>query len=278
VPNDTFGTVSNSSGYSGYPPIYSNTVSLATGRTMANGDKHIQVVKHGVYFDGYGASRSGYTKLGSSKSSTFTVAAGDGETFSGYRTSSTWTTDDSTAKISIYFTGQVTFSRGGSGTTYDNSGYTFSGGGLAGKYTYYEAPTAPTALVAVALSSTSVGVTFAAPSDNGGTAVTRYLVEYSDDDFATVAGSVYTTSTGATLTDLTPGTDYTFRVGADNAVTTARSTTSVYSATATATTLSGARVSDGTSYQSAEILVGNGTTWSTPEVLVGDGTTWSTPL
>lgn len=80
------------------------------------------------------------------------------------------------------------------------------------------APGAPAALSAVA-GNQSVTLLWSAPASNGGSAVTDYVVRYSDD-----SGSSWTsytdqifTGTGGTITGLTNGAEYIFEVAAVNA-------------------------------------------------------------
>lgn len=93
------------------------------------------------------------------------------------------------------------------------------------------APDAPTSLSATA-GDTQVGLTWSAPVNNGGSAITDYLVEYK----LTSSGSWNTfndgtsTSASATVTGLTNNSSYDFRVSAINAI-----GTSSPSSTATAT-------------------------------------------
>jgi hypothetical protein len=81
------------------------------------------------------------------------------------------------------------------------------------------APSAPTGLVATA-SNGSVGLSWSAGS-NGGSAITDYLVEYSADGstWSTFADGT-SSNTSATVTGLTNGTAYSFRVSAINSVNT----------------------------------------------------------
>lgn len=91
-------------------------------------------------------------------------------------------------------------------------------------------PGAPTGLTATAGNAQAV-LAWTAPASNGGTAITDYLIEYQP------AGGSFTpfshtasTAVGATVTGLTNGTVYTFRVSAINSV-----GTGTASGTATAT-------------------------------------------
>jgi uncharacterized repeat protein (TIGR02543 family) len=79
------------------------------------------------------------------------------------------------------------------------------------------APGAPTALAAT-VGNTQVALTWTAPTNTGGSAITDYLVEFSTDgtNFTTFADGTSTTAS-ATVTGLTNGTAYTFRVSTINA-------------------------------------------------------------
>ena len=81
--------------------------------------------------------------------------------------------------------------------------------------TYAGAPTGVTGTA----SGTSVSLSWTAPTSNGGTAITDYTVQYSSDGttFTTFSRSA-STATSATVTGLTRGTAYTFKVAAVNSL------------------------------------------------------------
>jgi hypothetical protein len=109
-------------------------------------------------------------------------------------------------------------------------------GDYYGAYSYYEVPTAPSSVAVASVTSSSASLTWTAPTDNGGTAVTGYYIEYSLDNFANILTTTATT-TSKTVTGLTSNTAYKFRVYAQNAVTTAAGVNgSAVSNTATGTT------------------------------------------
>jgi hypothetical protein len=98
------------------------------------------------------------------------------------------------------------------------------------------APPAPTSLTSPSQSSGSVYLTWAAPANDGGSAITDYSVQYSAN-----SGSTWTTfsrsastALNATATGLTNGTSYQFRVAGVNSV-----GTGSYSSTTTATPTAG---------------------------------------
>ena len=86
--------------------------------------------------------------------------------------------------------------------------------------TTFAVPGAPTNVVGVSAGATSVSLTWSAPTDNGGTAVTDYYYQYSSDSGATWSSATFagSTSAGHTVTGLTAGTSYTFRVAAGNMI------------------------------------------------------------
>lgn len=77
-------------------------------------------------------------------------------------------------------------------------------------------PSAPQTVTA-ASSDSQVTLTWAAPTSNGGSTLTGYVVQISTDGGATFSDAVTTTSTSTTIGSLTNGTSYVFRVLATNA-------------------------------------------------------------
>lgn len=101
-------------------------------------------------------------------------------------------------------------------------------------------PTAPQSVVVVA-GDTQATVSWAAPANNGGSAVTDYVVEYSVSGSVTwsVFNDGISTSLSATVTGLINDTSYSFRVSALNVINTgavALASTSITPATTTTTT------------------------------------------
>jgi hypothetical protein len=98
-------------------------------------------------------------------------------------------------------------------------GITLSNGSLVFGVIYDVLPTAPGTPTASS-TGTSATITWTAPADNGGKAVTSYRVQRSTDNinFTTVLASSDNTLLTYTNTGLTPGTKYYYRVAAINAV------------------------------------------------------------
>src|SRR5690606_8933958 len=122
------------------------------------------------------------------------------------------------------------YGRGGSGTTVEVGGRVMPGT-LGGGYQWVQAPSAPRSLNATAASETSVSVSWVVPADDGDTPITGYLLQWATNSaFTSGLGSVSVTGTSRTVTGLTAGATYYFRVMARNAVTAAAGSTSVASA------------------------------------------------
>ena len=95
-------------------------------------------------------------------------------------------------------------------------------------------PSSPTGLVATAISSSQINLSWTAPSNNGGAAITGYDIERSTDNGNTWSNLIPNTSSTATTyndTGLSSSTTYTYRVSAINSV-----GTSLPSDTSSATT------------------------------------------
>lgn len=98
------------------------------------------------------------------------------------------------------------------------------------------APQPPTNLSATAVSQSQINLSWNAPSDNGGSAITGYQIESSTDSgstWSTIVSNTGSTSTTYSNTGLTPNTAYTYRVSAINSVGTS-SPSNVTSATTSA--------------------------------------------
>ena len=134
-------------------------------------------------------------------------------------------------------------------------------------------PTAPGAadgLVANA-ASTEMHLIWTKPATDGGADITDYIVQYrrsADDSWSTFGDSV-SDATSATVTKLSPGVSYDFRVAAENSV-----GTGPYSNIATTNTTAQQQVLDGSTVPGAPptLGVGNDTTstaidliWTAPE-------------
>src|SRR5207245_1793192 len=81
------------------------------------------------------------------------------------------------------------------------------------------APSPPTGLTATAVSSSQINLSWTVPSDNGGSAITRYKIENSTDGgttWSTIVSNTASTGTTYSNTGLVHSTTYTYRVSAIN--------------------------------------------------------------
>jgi hypothetical protein len=226
--------------FTGYSKVYSssaaNGVALpTTGRTDSNGNKPILVSTAQVYWAGKGGSRQLRIGIGSAYSGWYTIASDTSANASGQKAingiflngGNQVVTIDENGSSGFYFGRQT----GSSGST---DGVT-NWGKLSGSLVYYQVPNAPTSVtVAQAALENAVNISWTAPSDNGGSAVTSYSIQWSyNSDFSgssTIATG--TTSTTYKLTGLVYGATVYAKVAAVNAVATAAGSTSVQSSSA----------------------------------------------
>ncbi|HYL67470.1 MAG TPA: fibronectin type III domain-containing protein [Nitrosopumilaceae archaeon] len=122
------------------------------------------------------------------------------------------------------------------GSKFNNSG-TLTGNPVQNLCT---APAAPTGLTAKAISSSQITISWTAPSNNGGSAITGYMIERSNNTgttWSTIVSNTGSTATTYNDTGLAPNTTYTYRVSAINSVGTS-SPSNTSSATTASTQLS----------------------------------------
>ncbi len=101
-----------------------------------------------------------------------------------------------------------------------------------------QAPAAPTGLTAMADGRTKIKLTWTAPSDNGGAAITGYKIESrlrSETSFSTLVTDTKTTKTDTTHTGLAPSTQRFYRVRAINSEGAGAASSSATAITAAAT-------------------------------------------
>jgi len=252
----------------------SQSIGIPVGRTAANGQGPILVTALQLYISGRGASRTVSVTLGSAGTGSFGVGSSSSAQQVNLGISALFGNGGS-ATLQYNFSGSCYFGRyTGAGGTIAGAFGSFSGY-LAGVMTYAEAPTAPT-LVSVTKSGANAVVTITGSSDNGGSAITGYVIQYATNaGFTTGVGSKETTSGTTTITGLTPGVTYYFRVAARNAVTAAAGTTSTWSATGSLLMTTGGTVWNGTGWVPGTVQVWNGTGWvAASGVVVWNGTAW----
>ena len=115
------------------------------------------------------------------------------------------------------------------------------------------APNAPTSLSGTA-GNGQVSLSWTAPASNGGAAITDYAVQYSSNSGSTWAtfSDGASTATSATVTGLTNGTAYTFRVAAVNSV-----GTGAYSSAS-------ASVTPAAPFSGSAVILTSGTSYTVP--------------
>jgi titin len=199
-----------------------------------------------------------------------------------------WTAPDNNgASITGYTLQRSTSSTTGFTTIYTGTARTFSSTGLTRATTYYYkvlatnsvgssaystvksattlalAPNAPTNFIATP-NVTTVALSWTAPTENGGSAITGYTVKRG----TTTLGH---TGTGTTFTDteLTPATNYSYTVAAVNAIGTSPTD-------AVSTTTIGGVVNywSGTAYVKILPKIWNGTAWVDANARIWNGTEW----
>src|SRR3989454_1033688 len=115
-----------------------------------------------------------------------------------------------------------------------NSIGTGSPSGNASATTLAVAPSSPTGLAAAAVSSSQINLSWTAPADNGGSAITGYKIERSTDGCTTSSHLAANTASPATTysdTGLAHTSTYTYRVSAINSVGTGAASNTVSATT-----------------------------------------------
>ena len=117
-----------------------------------------------------------------------------------------------------------------------NQGTPFPSYAIMGTVTYIYAPSAPGTPSFSGASTSSISFSYSAPGNNGGSSITGYIVEYKASSSGSWQSAGTTSSTSFTVSGLSSGTSYDFRVAATNAATAVFGNWSAYSGTLTAST------------------------------------------
>jgi hypothetical protein len=122
-------------------------------------------------------------------------------------------------------------------TTFVTAGNLYTDASLVGDYGYYTLPTSPQS-ISLTAGQGQVSVNWTAPSDNGDTPITSYTLQRATNSGFTTGVVTTTGLTGlsTTVTGLTNGTPYFFRIYAVNAVATAAGTGSAWRTAAASVT------------------------------------------
>lgn len=205
-----------------------------SGRAALDGSEPVRTSRVKAYASGRGASRSCQLKVDGQATSSFTISSAGSANDTGWRTLVRLLEGGESLTLQIDCDGSFYFARGGSGSSEDSYGYVWSDGRIYFAIEYAIAPTAAQS-VAVTPGVGEADVTWAAPSDDGGSSITGYRVQASlSPSFTSPINEDVGAVTSATVTGLTPGQTYYFRVLAQNAVTDLAGTYAVASSTASA--------------------------------------------
>jgi len=240
---------------------------------MGNGAVRAGIVYLTAGVNGNGASRTVTLTIAGASCTLIVAAGGTAPALQG-RDCAMALVNGGTGRFTITPNGSMHFSHGGTGgPSFDGYGTSYSGSVYCG-YTYVLPPNAPTIGT---VSSTALGtatVAFTGATDDGGSAISTHRIEYSTDSFATIAGYVEATSGPVTITGLTPGVVYYFRVAARNAVTDAAGTVGAYSSVSSVTILGGVKVGKSGAWVTCAVYAGVNGAWVPVQVFAGRAGAW----
>lgn len=208
-------------------------VNLPTSAQLAdNGNRPVYVSTAQFFVAGRGAARQLRLSIGGAANAITFAAAGSAQATGNIAINGLFPNGGTqVVRIEAIPTGSYYFGRA-SGTSGSVDYYGTTYGSLAGQVEYYEVPNSPTAVsVAQAALENAVNVSWTAPSNNGGSAVTSYKLKwsYNADMSGSTIISTGTTATTYKITGLTYGSTVYVQVAAVNLVATNAGTSSVYS-------------------------------------------------
>jgi hypothetical protein len=252
-------------------------VSLPSGPAMLNGSTAVLITHLYGWCAGRGATRDftmyldGHTSTGS-----FSVGAASAAVNTGWINCTDDLVNGGTANFYIdSVSGSFYYGTGGGGSVIDGYG-TVQAGTLAGGATYIYAPAAPTALAVTHPTPTTAVATWTASAHFGDGVSAGYVLQRaSNASFTTGLVSYVGATSGGSVTDLVPATDYFWRVCAQNQCTTAAGTYGPASSYTQTETPSGAYVSNGVTWPPGQVLVSIGGAWTPAQVLVSIGGVWT---
>lgn len=245
-----------------YSPWHTNTFSLPTARLARNNKRPLIVTQMWAFVSGNGATRTVSMEIGNKSTGNFSVTAASAPASTGWRSITSGNfADTQNVNVELISSGDTRFGLASSaGDWFNSTGYNY-GGALCGQFQWVQCPTAPTNVqAAVGDVSTTYTISWTAPSDNGGSSLTGYDVQYSS--LADFSGYATATSTGTSvdLTGLDPDTTYYVRVSAKNAVTAIDGTGSQFSTIISFKVGTGGTVTPG----NISFAVWSGTEWQEP--------------
>lgn len=200
-------------------PIYCN-LKLPLTRQSQLDKRPISITGVALYLSGNGASRTLTAGVGAARSSSFSVANSGSASLTSTKSLTANALDTATftsTTVGIYLpSGSYHFARAANS---GNAIVGFSGGAgqsLVGTFDYVQVPTAPYDL-SLSTSGGNITATWTAPTDNGGSSVTGYSIEYADNELFTGSTTV-TSATTSKVFAVSPGSDYYVRVAAQNSI------------------------------------------------------------
>lgn len=184
--------------------------------TNKSNNNPIWVEQVKVYLGGVSSARTCRIIVGDAQTATFSVAARADAIDVGYKAIDYKYSGTTAAAIDVGFntTGQVYFGRWGNSTPPGLDS-------VWGQCDYIQVPTGPTSVAASSTVSGAVNVSWLAPTDNGGSSITGYIVHLSTtSNFAALVGNenVGSTIRSQNFTGLAVGATYHARVFAYNKI------------------------------------------------------------
>lgn len=239
-----FGGTASGGSWTADSPVYSDGISLPTGRAMANGSTAAAISALRGVIGGRSVAVNVNLVLGSARVNGVPVAASNVNR-TGWNDTNLWVVNGGTTRFSMEFSGSVYFGKGGAGTVTTGIGDTYSGT-LGGSYHWGEAPAAPTMNSATAGPGQAT-VTFTGSTDTGGLVSTGLVLQYANNP--AFAGATTIASTGSNTVACTPGQTYYFRAAGRNALTDAVGTYGPWAVPISVRVGIGGRRFDGTAEQ-----------------------------
>jgi len=224
------GNPDRTSGFSDSNLQNNTATGVPSRRAALNGQGPQIITRLRAWASGRGATRTVTLRFGNARVSLSRSSAGSAQDTGFVNASTQWfIANGGSANFRLEPSGSFFFGRN------LGAGGSISGTSLTGQitfgYSYVQSPTAPGAPSLSSPSSGRIDVSWGAPSDDGGAIVTGYRIQYStSSNFSSPVNIDQGTSRSRTITGLTPGVRYYFRVAARNAVTNSANTTSVWSA------------------------------------------------
>lgn len=194
----------------------------AGGYVANNGQNLVLITGLHPFWSARGSACSASAQVGSQGTVGFTLPVGTSGTQLGLGLSAIFDAP-TTQVLQLNFSGAINFGHIAHSGVNIAGNYSESNSTIGGYFDYAYVP-GPCNIGAMVVTSTSgqLNMNFGGPSDNGGSGILNYRVQYATNSaFTTGVGNITTASGSQPVTGLTPGTTYWFRVAANNGVTNA---------------------------------------------------------